>query len=106
MQRINEAAQKFAEAVQESYQTMGQSTVEAQQRSTELAQSFFESAIRELNKQAESDRQAAQDVMEQSRKQQQAFQQLSQESAQLYMDFLNSVLSYYRGGSGRGSQSG
>lgn len=105
MQRVNEAAQKFAEAVRESYETVGSHSTEAQEQSTQLTRSFFESVIQELDRQSQSSQRLSEQMVEQTRKQQEAFQSLSQESANLYMDFLNSVLSYYQGGR-RGGSSG
>lgn len=96
-QRINEAARQFAEAIRESYRTVGEQSEEARQRSTQLTQSFFESVVQELQNQSESNREAAQEIAEQSKRQQEAFQTLSQESANIYKDFLNSVFSYYQG---------
>lgn len=94
--RVNEAAEKFAEAVRESFQTVSGRSVEAQERSRMLTQSFFESVISELQAQAESGQQMSQELMEQTRRQQEAFQQLSEESMSAYRDFMNSMFSYYR----------
>jgi hypothetical protein len=54
--------------------------------------------INNLRTQAESNRALAEDLIEQQRKQQEASQALTQESVNAYMDFLNSMFSYYRGG--------
>ncbi|MDN5697977.1 MAG: hypothetical protein L0G70_08405 [Rubrobacter sp.] len=105
MQRVNEAAEKFAEAVRESYETMGNHSAEARDQSTKLTQSFFESVIQELDRQSQNNQQLSEQIMEQTRKQQEAFQSLSQESTKLYMDFLNSMFSYYQGGGRQGGRS-
>lgn len=105
MQRVNEAAEKFAEAVRESYETMGNRSAEARDQSTKLTQSFFESVIQELERQSQNNQQFSEQIMEQTRKQQEAFQSLSQESTKLYMDFLNSMFSYYQGGGRQGGRS-
>ncbi|CAN5908946.1 hypothetical protein BH23ACT11_BH23ACT11_18740 [soil metagenome] len=94
--RVNEAAQKFAEAVRESYETVSGRSMEAQERSRMLTQSFFESVVSELEAQAQSGQQMSDDLMEQTRKQQEAFQQLSEESMNSYKEFLNSVFSYHQ----------
>jgi len=99
MRKVNEAAEKFAEAVRESYETMGNRSREAQEQSTKMTQNFFEAVIHELDRQSRSSEQFSREMMEQTRKQQEAFQSLSQESANLYMEFLNSMLAYYQGGS-------
>ncbi|MGF1471799.1 MAG: hypothetical protein ACFB50_08675 [Rubrobacteraceae bacterium] len=95
-QRVNEAAQKFAEAVRESYETVSGRSMEAQERSRMLTQSFFESVISELETQAQSGQQMSEELMEQSRRQQEAFQQLSEESLNAYKNFMESMLSYYQ----------
>ncbi len=94
---MNEAARQFAEAIRESYRTVGERSEEARERSTQLTQSFFESVIQELQNQAESNREAAEEIAEQSKRQREAFQTLSEESANTYREFLNSVFSYYQG---------
>ncbi|HEY6751528.1 MAG TPA: hypothetical protein VI027_09390, partial [Rubrobacteraceae bacterium] len=53
-QQVNEAAEKFAEAVRESYQTVADRAVSAQQLNAELTQNFFNSVINNLRSQAES----------------------------------------------------
>lgn len=98
MKKVNEAAEKFAEAVRESYETMGNRSKEAQEQSTKMTQNFFEGVIQELDRRSRSGEKISKEMMEQTRKQQEAFQSLSQESANLYMEFLNSMLSYYQGG--------
>ena len=94
--RVNEAAQKFAEAVRESYETVSGRSMEAQERSRMLTQSFFESVVSELETQAQSGQQMSQELVEQTRKQQEAFQQLSEESMNSYKEFMNSMLVYYQ----------
>lgn len=98
MQRVNEAAQKFAEAVRESLETMSNRSAEAQEQSRQLTQSFFDSVVGELQRQTESNREASQELIEQSRKQQEAFQQLTEESMAAYRNFLGSMFSYYQAG--------
>lgn len=105
MKRVNEAAEKFAEAVRESYETMGNRSAEAREQSTKLTQSFFESVIQELDRQSQSNQKLSEQMMEQTRRQQEAFQSLSQESTKLYMDFLNSMFSYYQGSESQGGRS-
>jgi hypothetical protein len=53
--------------------------------------------INNLRTQAENNRALAEDLIEQQRKQQEASQALTQESVNAYMDFLNSMFSYYQG---------
>lgn len=95
--QVNEAAEKFAEAIEESYQALADSSVSAQELHAQLTQDFFNGVINNLRTQAESNRGLAEDLVEQQRKQHEAFQALTQESVDVYTDFLNSMFSYYRG---------
>jgi hypothetical protein len=96
--QVNEAAEKFADAIKESYQAIADRSVSAQDLNAQLTQEFFNGVINNLRTQAESNRALAEDLIEQQRKQQEASQALTQESVNAYMDFLNSMFSYYRGG--------
>jgi polyhydroxyalkanoate synthesis regulator phasin len=95
--QVNEAAEKFAAAIKESYQALADRSVSAQELNAQLTQEFFNGVINNLRTQAESNRALAEDLIEQQRKQQEASQTLTQESVNAYMDFLNSMFSYYRG---------
>ena len=95
--QVNEAAEKFAEAIKESYQALADRSVSAQELNAQLTQEFFNGVISNLRTQAESNRALAEDLIEQQRKQQEASQALAQESMNAYTDFLNSMFSYYRG---------
>lgn len=95
--QVNEAAEKFAEAIKESYQALAERGVSAQELNAQLTQQFFNGVINNLRAQAESNRALAEDLVEQQRKQQEASQALTQESVNAYTDFLNSMFSYYRG---------
>ena len=95
--QVNEAAEKFAEAIKDSYQALADRSVSAQELNAQLTQEFFNGVINNLRTQAENNRALADDLIEQQRKQQEASQALTQESVNAYMDFLNSMFSYYRG---------
>jgi hypothetical protein len=97
VERVNEAAQKFAEAVRESYQTVAGRAASAQQLNAELTQNFFNSVINNLRSQAESNRQMTEELQGQQERQWEATQALTQESVGAYMDFVNSMFSYYQG---------
>ena len=97
VERVNEAGQKFAEAVRESYQTVADRAVSAQQLNAELTQNFFNSVINNLRSQAESNRQMTEELQGQQERQREATQALTQESVGAYMDFVNSMFSYYQG---------
>src|ERR671929_1990157 len=95
--QVNEAAEKFASAIKESYQALAERSVSAQEVNAQLTQEFFNGVINNLRTQAENNRALAEDLIEQQRKTQEASQALAQESVNAYMDFLNSMFSYYRG---------
>ena len=95
--QINEAAREFAGAVRESLRTVSATSAEAQERTQRLMQSFFEAVSTELRAQTEHNRATSQEMVEQSRRQQEAFRQLSEESMEAYRNFLGTMFSYYRG---------
>ena len=72
-------------------------SVSVQELNAQLTQDFLNAVINNLRTQAESNRALAEDLIEQRRRQQEASQTLAQESANAYMDFLNSMFSCYRG---------
>jgi aromatic ring-opening dioxygenase LigB subunit len=95
--QVNEAAEKFAESLTEAYRAVAGRSVSVQELNAQLTQEFFNGVINNLRTQAENNRALAEDLIEQQRKQQEASQALTQESVNAYMDFLNSMFSYYRG---------
>ena len=95
--QVNEAAEKFAEAIKESYQALADRSVSAQELNAQLTQDFFNGVINNLRGQAESNRALAEDLIEQQQKQQEASQALTQESVNAYTDFLNSMFSFAQG---------
>ena len=106
--QIDQAAEKFADAVRGSVQTMGDRAVSAQELNAELVQNFFNSVIDNLQKQAEGNRQMTQQLADQTQRQQEATQQLTQESVGAYMDFVNSMFAFSQqaqqsGGGGQGT---
>lgn len=95
--QVNEAAEKFAEAVRESYQAVAERGASAQELNTELTQNFFNSVLQNLRSQADSNRELTQQLIEQQQKQREATQALTQESMNAYTDFMNSMFAYYQG---------
>src|SRR3712207_5390351 len=84
--QVNEAAEKFAEAIKESYQALADRSVSAQELNAKLTQEFFNGVINNLRTQAQNNRALAEDLVEQQRKQQEASQALAQESVNAYME--------------------
>ncbi len=93
--QVSEAAEKFAEALKESYESLADRSVSAQELNAQLTQDFFNGVINNLKTQAENNRALSEDLIAQQRKQQEASQALAQQSANAYMDFLNSMFTYY-----------
>ncbi len=95
--QVNEAAEKFAEAIKESYQALAQRGVSAQELNAQLTQDFFNGVINNLRTQAESNQALAENLIGQQLKQQEASQALTQEALNAYTDFLNSMFSFAQG---------
>lgn len=96
--RVEQAAEKFAEAVKESYGAVADRAVSAQALNAELTQEFFGAVINNLQARSEDNQEAARQFIEGQRRQQEATQELAQGSVESYMEFLNSMFSYYQGG--------
>ncbi len=97
-QRVNEAAEQFTDALVQSYKTVAERGVSAQERSTQLTEVFFNQTINNLRAQAEENRQATERLADQQQRQADAAQTLTRESVDAYMDFMDSMFSYWQGG--------
>ena len=95
--QVNEAAEKFAEAIRESFEAVAERGVSAQQLNAELTQNFFNSVIDNLRAQTEANRSLTRELAEQQERQWEATQAFAQDSVEAYMDFVNSMFSYYQG---------
>ena len=96
--QINEAAEKFAGAVRDSYQTATDRVVSAQEINAELTENFFNGVINNLRTQADQNREMTQKLADQQQRTREATQVLTEESVDAYMDFLDSMFSYWQGG--------
>jgi hypothetical protein len=96
-QQINQAAEQFANAIRDSYQAVADRTVSAQQLNAELTQNFFNTVIENLRTEAERNRELTQELAGQQQRGVEATQQLTQESVNAYMDFVNSMFSFWQG---------
>jgi hypothetical protein len=97
-QRINEAADQFTDALVQSYKTVAERGASAQDRNAQLTEAFFNQTINNLRGQAEENRQASQQLVDQQQRQADAAQTLTQESVGAYMDFMDSMFSYWQRG--------
>jgi 16S rRNA G527 N7-methylase RsmG len=97
-QQVNQAAEKFTDALIESYQTMTERAIAAQERNVELTQQFFNAVLNNLRAQADGNLETTQQLADQQQRQREATQALTQESVSAYMDFINSMFSFWQGG--------
>src|SRR5919202_6410592 len=97
-QRINEAAEQFTDALVQSYKVVADRGVSAQERSTQVTEVFFNQAFNNLRTQAEQNRQATEQLADQQQRQAEAAQTLTRESVEAYMDFMDSMFSWWQGG--------
>ena len=95
--RVNEAARQFAEALMESFRAVSDRTVATQQLNVNLAQDFFNRVVDNLRTQAEDTRQMTQQLADQQQRAQEAAQDLTRGTVDAYMDFMNSMFSFYQG---------
>ena len=100
-QRINRAAQEFTDALVAAYRRTADSTVVAQQIGAQQIEYFFNTVINNLRTQAEGTSQITQQLATQQRLARETTWQLTQLSTDTYMDLLDSVFSFYQGGTSR-----
>ena len=79
---------------QEAWQAIAGSVNAAQERNAKFAQSIFENSIEVLKSHAESTRSLMQTLIEQSHRQQEAYQALTQASVEAYSNFLYTPLPF------------
>src|SRR5918995_6144530 len=93
-QKINQAADQFTDALVQSYKTVAERGVSAQEGSAQVTEVFFNQTINNLRAQAEENRQATQQLADQQQRQAEATRTIAQESVGAYMEFLNSIFSF------------
>jgi metal-dependent amidase/aminoacylase/carboxypeptidase family protein len=97
-QQANEAAKQFADAVRASYQAVADRSVSAQALNAQLTQQFFADVINNLRTQAEENRQMTQQLADQQQRQADATRTIAQESVGAYLEFMDSMYSWWLGG--------
>src|SRR3712207_6236842 len=97
-QKINEAAEQFTDALVQSYKTVADRGVSAQERGAQLTEVFFNQTINNLRAQAEENRQVSEQLVDQQQRQAEAAQTLTRESVGAYMEFMDSMFSFWQGG--------
>src|ERR671911_2245139 len=97
-QRINEAADQFTDALVRSYKTVAERGVSVQEGRAQVTEVFFNQTINNLRAQAEENRQVSGQLADQQQRRAEAAKTLTQESVGAYMEFMDSMFSYWQGG--------
>ncbi len=95
---VNDAAQRFAETLADSYRLVYGQATESAERRQERAREFSELVQGNLQEQAEAGRANVEQLTQQASRQREAGQQLARESVEAYTQFLNDAFSQYRAG--------
>ncbi len=95
--QVNEAAEQFTNVLRDSYQAVADRTVSAQELNAQLTQDFFNRVIENLRTQAEDTRQMGQQLADQQQRATEAGRTLTQESVGAYMEFVNSMFTFWQG---------
>ena len=101
LERTLKSQEETNRALKESldaYRNVVESASETQERNLELAENFFGSLVETLRDQLESSRSL---LLEPAAKQQEFFQNLTQEWMDAYVQLLNAPLEFYRAGAER-----
>jgi hypothetical protein len=102
---VNEAAQRFAETLAESYRVVYGQATESAERQRQRSREFSELVSGNLREQAEAGRANAQELSEQAARQQEAGQALARESVEAYAQFLDDAFSRYQSNTEQAAQS-
>jgi hypothetical protein len=95
-QKVNEAAEQFTDALVQSFKIVADRGASAQDRGAQLTEVFFNQTINNLRTRAEENRQATQRLADQQQRQADAAQTLTRESVDIYMNFMDSMFSYWQ----------
>ena len=97
-QRLNEAAEQFADALVQSYQAVSELGVTTQERNVQLSEEFFNKVVSNLRTQTDANLQLSEQLAEQEQRQVDAAQTLTYETVDAYMDFASSVFGFWQRG--------
>jgi chromosome segregation ATPase len=100
-QRIDGVAREFTDALVAAYRTTSDGTATAQQLGAQQIEYFFNTVMNNLRAQSEGTLQITQQLAAQQELAREATQELTRASTDNYMDFLDSVFSFYHGGTTR-----
>jgi ABC-type transporter Mla subunit MlaD len=93
LQRVNQAAEQFADAFVQAQRAAAERGVSMQEQNAQLTQDFFNRVIENLRTQAEDTRGLGQQLGDLQQQATEAGRTLTQESVSTYMDFVNSMFS-------------
>jgi hypothetical protein len=96
-QKVNEAADKFTDALVQSFKVVADRGAPAQERGAQLTEVFFNRTINNLRAHAKENRRATQQLSEQQQRQADAVQTLTRGSVDAYVDYMDSMFSYWQG---------
>jgi chromosome segregation ATPase len=100
-QRIDGAAREFSGALVAAYRTTSEGTAAAQQLGAQQIEYFFNTVMGNLRAQAGGTSQITRQLAAQQELARETTQELTRVSTDNYMDFLDSVFSFYHGGASR-----
>ena len=100
-QTMNRAAQQFSDALVAAYRAASYNTAAAQQLGAQQIEYFFDAVIGNLRAQAGGTSQMARQLAGQQRLARESTRELARVSTDNYMDFLDSMFSFYQGGTSR-----
>ena len=100
-QRMNRAAQEFTDALLAAYRTTSENTAAVQELGAQQIEYFFNTVINNLRTQAEGTLEITQQLASQQQLAREATRDLTQVTTDNYMDLLDSVFSFYQGGTSR-----
>src|SRR5215210_5363720 len=92
-QRVDQAAEQFADAYIQAQRAAADRGMAAQELNAQLTQEFFNRVIENLRTQAEDTRELGRQLAGQQQRATEAGRTLTQESVSTYMDFVNSMFS-------------
>ena len=94
--RMGRAADEFADTVWDSYRAIFEGALAAHERNTEITLHVFESSMETMERGAEINRRAVQEVARRMREQHEFYESISQDSNEAYSGFVGSLSDYYR----------
>ena len=89
---------EVSQTLRETYQTVLQGSVAAQERNVKFAQSIVENGIEELRNQAGTTQAIIQTLAQQAERQRQAIQRLARESVEAYINVMFAPFAFYQKG--------